>query len=340
MAPEAENLEGSKGIANAASKRIGSREVRRLLQEGGISPRKALGQNFLVDPNVAEKMCRIARIESGECVLEVGPGIGSLTSALAGAGALVIGVEKDPSLVGIVRKRVPEALIVCADALEDDLLEEAKKTLATGADDYKSEHLASVLWSFEGSGEWKLVSNLPYSIGTNLFLRLLEDYPKISSGAVMLQQEVAERLCAGQASRAGSAATIYLAYYARSRIAGRVPRTVFYPRPRVDSAIVEFTRRKAPPVDAPRELLFALVRTGFSSRRKMLKNAVSELKWFSDPKSAGAIFATSGIDPSSRAETLGIDGFAKLAHAVVEVDPAWREALDTKFRAEKAPRRS
>lgn len=310
--------------------RLGLSEVRRLLEESGLTPRKSLGQSFLVDPNVAEKMCRIARVSEGDCVVEVGPGTGSLTSALAASGAHVVAVEKDPRLVRICRMTVPRALVVCADALEDDVLEVARGMVASRAGDTEMGNHRSILESFESSKTWKLVSNLPYSVGTALFLRLLIDYPKISSGAVMLQLEVAERLCATPASRAASQATLYLLYEAEARIAARVPRQVFYPRPRVDSAIVEFKRRSEPPVEAPTELLFALIRAGFSSRRKMLKNALSELKWFSDPQCAAAIFAASGVDPASRAEKLGLEGFAMLAQAVVHVDPGWPAALGSK----------
>lgn len=314
-------------VAPEVSGRVGKSDVLRALEESGLSPRKSLGQNFLVDPNVAGKMCRIARVEPGDCVLEVGPGIGSLTSVLVAAGAFVMAVEKDPGLAALARRRIPEALVVCADALENDVIAAASQACEDVSGYSEVDGTNSILEAFAASSEWKLVSNLPYSVGTTLFLHLLEKYPKISSGAVMLQAEVAERLCADPASRSASAATLILAYRAEVRIAARIPPSVFYPRPHVDSAIVEFERRKTPPVAAPEDLLFALIRSGFSSRRKMLKNALSNLKWFSMPEEAEHLFSASGVDPSTRAEHLGLEGFGRLARAVASADPGWRESL-------------
>ncbi len=311
-------------------KRLGGAEIRRILADHGIRPRKYLGQNFLVDPNVAEKMCRLARVQKDEQVLEIGAGIGSLTSALAATGAQIISVEKDPVLAEIVRSAFPDVLVVCADALEDDILESARRAVGAQAEGPESSKATQILRSFESARSWKLVSNLPYSVGTLLFLRLLEDYPKISSGAVMLQLEVAERLCAEPASRGATAATLQLALFAEARIAARIPRTVFYPQPRVDSAIVVFERRNSTSFDVPRELVLTLIRAGFSSRRKTLKNALSRLKWFSNPESAADIFARAGIDPSSRAEMQGLDGFARLAAAIQEADPSWADSLPSR----------
>ena len=313
--------------ARASPQRLGRSYVIALLKRRGISPRKALGQNFLVDPSVAKKMCRIAEVSEADCVLEIGPGVGSLTTALVGCGAYVLAIEKDAALASVVRSTVPGALVVSADAFVADVIEAAKEALDVLQTEAGGHSWKTVLEAFEAARDWKLVSNLPYSRGTSLLLHLLETYPKVRSGAVMLQVEVAQRLCGSKDSRNSSAASLLLAYAAEASIAAKVPPDVFYPRPRVVSAIVQFQRREKPPVVAPKQLLFALVNQGFAFRRKMLKNALVGLEWFSDPHFATELFAKAGIDPTARAEQIGLEGFAALASAVREVDSEWQNSL-------------
>ncbi len=268
-------------------------------------------------------------------MLEVGAGVGALTSALVGAGASVVAVEKDARLAAVLEKVVPEAVVVVADALSADLIREAEKAAVRRDEQEGGARWAERVHDLEAAPSWKLVSNLPYSVGTQLFLHLVEDYPKIASGCVMLQLEVAQRLVSDPASRAASAPTLLLTYFVEARIAAKIPSTVFYPRPRVRSAVVAFRRRTEPPVEAPRELLFLLIEWAFRSRRKMCKNALSGLKWFARPASATDIFAAAGVDPNSRPESLGLEGFAALANAVSRADPAWSEGC---FRVGKESR--
>ncbi len=303
--------------------RLGKSRLVSLLQEAGVRPRASQGQNFLVDPNVAEKICRIASVETGDSVLEVGAGVGALTSALVGAGAWVVAVEKDARLAVVLERVVPEAMVVVADALSADLVREAENAALRRDEQEGSARWTKWVRRFEAAPSWKLVSNLPYSVGTQLFLHLVEAWPKIASGCVMLQLEVAQRLVSDPASRAASAPTLLLSYFVEARIAARVPSTVFYPRPRVRSALVAFRRRTEPPVEAPRELLFLLIEWAFRSRRKMCKNALAGLKWFADPASSTDIFAAAGVDPNARPESLGLEGFAALANAVSRADPTW-----------------
>lgn len=326
----------------ASFRGLGAREVVSLLRETGRKPRKYLGQHFLADPGLAAKIVRLAEVERGDCVIELGPGVGSLTVALEAAGAAVIAIEKDPALARVAAQTAPNAVVVCADALEADPLKLASTASTSETAELEGEiqqacgtelseaRLRAKVWvvrCFELSDRWKLVSNLPYSVGTSLLLRFVCDYPRIASGVVMLQREVAERLVAPTRSRRTSAPTLIFANFVEARIVGTVPPDVFVPRPRVESALLAFRRRDAPLVDSPFPLLRRLVEESFGHRRKKLQNALAGLKWFSDPRSAATIFEVSGVDPSSRPEEIGLEGFAALADAVEKLDPSWEKQL-------------
>jgi len=264
-----------------------------LLARHGLAPSRALGQNFLADPNTARRIVRLAGVESGDRVLEIGPGIGSLTVALLEAGALVTAVELD-------RHVVPALLdTVAADAI----------TLVTG--DAMTVDLAAVLG--DDDGPWRAVSNLPYNVATPVVMRLLEDAPRVASMLVMVQREVGERLAAGPGTKAYGAVSVKVAYFASARVVGIVPPSVFVPAPRVDSALVELVRHAAPPVAVPSpDRLFALVRAGFGQRRKMLRGALrAELG-----DDVVATLTAAAIDPEARAETLTLDDWARLARVV------------------------
>ena len=276
-------------------------DVRALLAEHGLHPSRALGQNFLVDPNTARRIARLAEVGVGDRVLEIGPGLGSLTLALAATGAEVRALELDrhllPALESVVAG-VPGVSIEQGDALEYDFA----SGLGAGPGDGRG----------QGDRGWVCVSNLPYNIATTVVLRLLDEVPLVERLLVMVQREVGERLAAGPGSRVYGAVSVRVAYHAEARVVGAVPPTVFLPRPKVDSALVRIDRRPAPAVsvDDP-EAMFGLVRAGFAQRRKMLRRSLRGVLG----DRVDAVLTGAGIDPALRAEALGIEAWAALARA-------------------------
>jgi 16S rRNA (adenine1518-N6/adenine1519-N6)-dimethyltransferase len=265
--------------------------VRALLAEHGLRPSRALGQNFLADPNTARRIVRLAGVEAGDRVLEIGAGLGSLTLALLGRDARVLALERD-------RKLQP--------ALEDVVAGHGDVRIVTG--DALDIDFAALL----GPGTWRCVSNLPYNVATPVVVRLLEEAPSIESALVMVQREVADRLVASPGSGAYGAVSVRVAYYAHAKIVGMVPRTVFVPAPKVDSALVELVRRDAPPVDVPStDRLFELVRAGFAHRRKMLRRTLPAVLG----DRSMSVLDAAGIDPRARPESLGLTEWAALARA-------------------------
>jgi len=265
--------------------------VRALLAEHGLRPSRALGQNFLADPNTARRIVRLAGVEAGDRVLEIGAGLGSLTLALLERDARVLALERDRNLQGVLEQVVAghgDARVVTGDALDIDF--------------------SALL----GTGTWRCVSNLPYNVATPVIVRLLEQAPSIQSALVMVQREVAERLVAAPGSRAYGGVSVRIAFYAHAKIVGMVPRTVFVPAPKVDSALVELVRRDAPPVDVPStERLFELVRAGFAHRRKMLRRTLPAVLG----EGTTTLLRVAGIDPRARPESLGLAEWAALARA-------------------------
>jgi 16S rRNA (adenine1518-N6/adenine1519-N6)-dimethyltransferase len=261
--------------------------VRELLASHGLAPRRDLGQNFVADPNTVRRIAHLARIGPGEHVVEVGAGLGSLTLALAETGADVTAVEVDPGLAAILREVVaglPNVAVVEADAMRLDW-----PALLAGHD------------------EWVLVANLPYNVATPLLADLLDHVPAITRMLVMVQREVGERLVAGAGSEAYGAISVKVAFWARARLAGAVPASVFLPRPNVESALVEIVRR--PPPDVDPDALFALVRTAFGQRRKMLRRSLAGVV-------TAAQFAAAGVAETARPEELDLDAWVRLTKAV------------------------
>jgi 16S rRNA (adenine1518-N6/adenine1519-N6)-dimethyltransferase len=266
-----------------------------LLARHGLAPSRALGQHFLADPNTARRIVRLAHVEPGDRVLEIGPGIGSLTVALLEAGARVTAIELDRHVVPALLDTVGVGAIslVAGDAMTVDLGE--------------------VLRADGERATWKVVSNLPYNVATPIVMRLLDDAPTVGSMVVMVQREVGERLAAGPGTKAYGAVSVKVAYHAVAQVVGFVPPGVFVPAPRVESALVRLVRHATPPVVVPSSArLFALVRAGFGQRRKMLRRALRpELGDRVTP-----LLERSGIDPRARAETLALDDWARLAREV------------------------
>jgi 16S rRNA (adenine1518-N6/adenine1519-N6)-dimethyltransferase len=267
-------------------------DARALMARHDVRPSRALGQNFLVDPNTARRIVRLAGLEPGARVLEIGPGIGSLTVELAQAGFEVLALELDRHLLPVLEEVVGEVggvRVVAGDAMTADL--------------------AALL---EG-GSWSVVSNLPYNVATPLVVRILEEVPQVGRLLVMVQREVGERLAAGPGSAAYGAVSVKIAYYASARVAGIVPPTVFVPKPKVESALVRIDRRDAPPVSVPDPSeLFSLVQAGFGQRRKMLRGALRGVLG----ARASEVLQAADIAPEARAESLSLEQWAELARVV------------------------
>jgi 16S rRNA (adenine1518-N6/adenine1519-N6)-dimethyltransferase len=266
-----------------------------VLARHDLRPSRALGQHFLADPNTARRIVRLADVASGDRVLEIGPGVGSLTLALAEAGARVTALELDrylvPALEDVVATDAPDAgvTVVQGDALDVDL-----DALLAAAD------------------RWKLVANLPYNVATPLVARVLEEAPSVTSLLVMVQREVGERLAAVPGNKDYAAITVKVAYFGSARVVGAVPRTVFLPEPNVDSALVRIDRHEQPTVDVPSpDALFALVKAGFAQRRKMLRRALQPALG----ARATEVLEDAGVDPRARAESLDLDAWAAVARA-------------------------
>jgi 16S rRNA (adenine1518-N6/adenine1519-N6)-dimethyltransferase len=270
--------------------------IQALLDKHGVRPGRALGQNFLADPNTARRIVRLAGVEAGARVIEVGPGLGSLTLAIADAGASeIVALELDRHLVPVLR----EVLDGRAVRIEEG--------------DALSIDWRALLGEHPG---WSMVSNLPYNVATPLVVGVLENAPMVERLFVMVQREVGERMAAAPGTDAYGAVSVKIAYYARTELAGLVPPTVFMPKPAVDSALVRLVRRREPPVAVPDvERLFVLVRAGFATRRKMLRRALTtELG-----SRTIAVLEAAGIDPSVRAETLGLEEWASIARVEADV---------------------
>lgn len=275
---------------------LGVRQIRDLLEANGLVPSRALGQNFVVDPNTVRRIARLAGVGPGDRVVEIGAGLGSLTLALAETGAAVTAIEVDRHLLPVLRQVVEPAgvRVVHADARLVDWTE------------------------LLGRRRWVLVANLPYNIATPLVADLLDGAPAIERMMVMVQQEVGERLAAGPGSRAYGAVSVKIAYWAHAELAGKVAPAVFFPQPTVASALVTLRRRPRPAVDpetvAP-EVLFELVRAGFAQRRKMLRRSLAGLV----PPGAWEL---ARVAPDARAEDLDVVAWGRLAAASSAASPA------------------
>ena len=275
---------------------LSRRDIAAMLEAHGLHPRRALGQNFVADPNTVRRIARLAELEPGDAVVEVGAGLGSLTLALAETGASVTAVEVDRHLVPLLRENVEP---VGVRVLEDDAM-----TLDWGA-------------LLAGHDDWSLVANLPYNVAVPVLARVLDEATPVRRMLVMVQEEVGARLVASPHSRAYGAVSVKVAYHAHARVVGRVPASVFVPRPRVESVLVRIERRPVVAVDpaiVPASTLFRLVRLGFGQRRKMLRGSLG------GAVPAGA-FAAAGVDPRARAEDLDVAAWGRLAAATVEEGP-------------------
>ncbi|WP_206792701.1 16S rRNA (adenine(1518)-N(6)/adenine(1519)-N(6))-dimethyltransferase RsmA [Amycolatopsis sp. MtRt-6] len=273
---------------------LGPAEIRGLAAELDVRPTKKLGQNFVHDPNTVRRIVELAGVREDDVVLEVGPGLGSLTLGLLATGARVVAVEIDPKLAERLPKTVAERGPEAAENLT-----------VVGAD--------AMRVTREELGEpTALVANLPYNVAVPVVLHLLAEIPSLRTGLVMVQTEVADRMAAGPGSRIYGVPSVKLAWYGTARKVAAVPRSVFWPVPNVDSALVAFERGDTT-ASADRDVLFGLVDAAFSQRRKTLRAALAG--WAGSAERAGELLTAAGIDPRTRGEQLDVHDFARIAAA-------------------------
>lgn len=264
------------------------RDITGLLAAHGLAPRRAFGQNFVSDPNTVRRIARMANVGPNDHVVEIGAGLGSLTLALAETGARITAIEIDHGIAPVLRdvvKDLPNVSVVVGDALEldwNEIIPPGSKAV--------------------------VVANLPYNVATPLVADLLDALPQISRFVVMVQKEVALRLASSVGSSDYGAISVKVAYWATARVLGDVPPSVFIPRPKVTSSIIEITRRETPAVGphiAPQQL-FKVIRTGFGQRRKMLRRSLAAI---ATPEN----FALAGVSPEARPEELDVHQWGRLA---------------------------
>ena len=278
---------------SAFSAFLGPADIRALAARLGVRPTKTLGQNFLHDANTIRRIVRTAELADDDVVLEVGPGLGSLTVGLLAARHRVTAVEIDPVLAGAlpltVADRVPdsELIVVTADAMR--------------------------LTQVPGAPPTALVANLPYNVAVPVVLHLLDAFPSLRRGLVLVQAEVADRLAAPPDSRVYGVPSVKTAWYAAATRAGAVSRSVFWPVPNVDSGLVRLVGRPPPQTSASRTEVFAVIDAAFAQRRKMLRSALAG--WAGSATAAETILRAAGVDPTARGETLDVAEFAGIAAA-------------------------
>ena len=274
-------------------KLLGPAEIRDLAELLDVTPTKKLGQNFVIDANTVRKIVKVAHVEAGDTVVEIGPGLGSLSLGIVEAGASLVAVEID----GRLAKQLPVTFAEMApDATLTVIHEDAMKIMELPDEPAR------------------LVANLPYNVSVPVLLHFLEHFPSIRSGVVMVQAEVGHRLAAEPGSKIYGGPSAKAAWYGKWRIAGTVSRQVFWPVPNVDSVLVGFERDDVEPGDeALRKRTFEIIDGAFGQRRKMLRQALSEL--IGSSAAATELLERAGVDPTLRGEQLGIDEFVSIASA-------------------------
>ncbi len=279
--------------AMAAPGLLGPTQIRQLADDLGVRPTKQWGQNFVIDANTVRRIVRLAELDPTDVVVEVGPGLGSLTLALLPEVAQVTAIEVDPNLAGALKHTVQGAnpdhvarlRLVCADALTVTRLPKPKPTA--------------------------LVANLPYNISVPVVLSFLQSFPTIAKVLVMVQLEVAERLVAPPGSKTYGVPSAKVAWYGPATLVGQVPRSVFWPVPNVDSGLVRIVRGTPPETKVTRDEVFRCVDAAFAQRRKTLRAALAP--WAGSPALAEAALRAAGVDPQRRGEQLAISDFARIA---------------------------
>ena len=276
---------------------LGAAQIRELAAQLDLKPSKSLGQNFVIDSNVCTRIVRTAGVTSADIALEIGPGLGSLTLAMLEVAKSVIAVEIDPRLAQQLPITVaqhfdhPENLtVINKDALAVNDLPVAPTVL---------------------------VANLPYNVSVPVLLHLLEKFPSLRTGVVMVQAEVADRLAAKPGGKEYGIPSVKAAWWADVKNVGTVSRSIFWPAPNVDSKLVGFTRRETAGSEESREKVFTIIDAAFAQRRKMLRSALSSL--YGSSSAAEAILIKAGIDPTLRGEALQVESFCKIAAVAPDI---------------------
>lgn len=284
---------------------LGPVEVRELAERLGVSPTKKLGQNFVIDPNTVRKIVRLAGVEAGDRVVEVGPGLGSLTLGITEAGADVTAIEID--------HRLAAELLNTARTMQPGIFEnEAEPRLRV----VRSDALEVAAETFDAlpARPEVLVANLPYNVSVPILMHLLELVPELRAGLVMVQAEVGYRIAAQPGSKEYGAPSAKASWYGPWRIAGTVSRRIFWPVPGVDSVLVGYQKRDTPlGTEAERKLTFELINAAFAQRRKMLRQALQAV--LGDMESTVGVLEAAGISPTDRAEQIGVEQFLAIARA-------------------------
>jgi 16S rRNA (adenine1518-N6/adenine1519-N6)-dimethyltransferase len=285
-------------MAGPEVKLLGPADVRRLAAELDLRPTKQRGQNFVIDANTVRRIVRESGVGPDDVVVEVGPGLGSLTLALLDVADRVVAIEVDDLLASRLPATIAEhagdraarCQVVHADALRVD--------------------------GVPGPPPTALVANLPYNVSVPVLIHLLTVLPSLEKGLVMVQAEVADRLAAPPGSRTYGVPSVKAAWFADVRRAGSVGRNVFWPAPNVDSGLVAWTRRDPPATTASREQVFAVVDAAFAQRRKVLRGALAGVA--GSPSAAEDALRAAGVDPTARGEVLDVTAFARIAEALAE----------------------
>ena len=284
--------DGGTGAQRGTLPLLGAADIRRLAEELDVRPTKTLGQNFVIDGNTIRRIVAAAHVEPDETVLEVGPGLGSLTLGLLDAAAHVVAVEIDPKLAAklpdTARNYRPDA-----DGRLDVVLADAMRVTELPR---------------EPSA---LVANLPYNVAVPVVLHLLEHFPSLRHGLVMVQDEVADRLAAGPGSKIYGVPSVKAAWYSQMRKAGVIGMNVFWPAPKIASGLVGFTRREPPVTRATRQEVFAVIDAAFAQRRKTLRAALAG--WAGSAAAAEEALRAANVDPRARGEVLDVEAFARIA---------------------------
>lgn len=270
----------------------GARATAELLKRFGLRPNKALGQHFLIDPNQVERIVSLSGVKAGDYVIEVGPGLGALTTGLLEAEAKVTAVEIDTELAEVLKSLFQHSVeIINQDALKVD-------------------------WQRVANSDrrWSLIANLPYNVGTPLILDLLDTAPQIETFLIMVQREVAERMAASIGSKDYGFPSLKTQYWTHAKVVAKVPPTVFLPQPRVESALIRLDRRSERTQNHDAELaneLFSLAKQAFEQRRKMIRKSLSG-------RVSEAQIETAGISPTQRPETVELGEWEQLARQVLQ----------------------
>jgi 16S rRNA (adenine1518-N6/adenine1519-N6)-dimethyltransferase len=343
---------GAVGMTGAV-RLLGAGDIRGIAGRLGVRPTKKLGQNFVVEQGTVRQIAALAAVRPGDVILEVGPGIGSLTLALLGAIAEAAATPRSrggvhaPDVVdgqggaadmpdgaralaaepGLVPMRLVAVEIdpVLAGELPCTISDRAPD-LADRVTVLTADALAVGEQEIGAPAPTVLAANLPYNVAVPVVLHLLAALPSLERGVVMVQAEVADRMCAGPGSRVYGIPSAKLAWYANAKPAGTVPRGVFWPVPNVDSKLVAFTRRDPPPTTASRAEVFALIDAAFGQRRKTLRAALAG--WAGSPAKAEDALRAAGVDPGARGEALTVTEFARIAQSGREASATAEKIVD------------